>query len=227
MLRAALVAASIAVSTATAHADASLIDKLPSGGAVDWSRGLVTATAVGLADRHAPSPAVGRAASRRRADDAARTGLATALGEVPWIDGGKPAELATRDGWIAAHAVEVDATLNPDGSWKVTLGLPIEAVRLGLAGPRALPSDGDKDGTRALVIDARKVDAAAPIGGLAIGAAGTAGATLWVERTPGAEVVGDKPVERVASAVKNGVITVDGSVPDLAGTLIVVVVRRH
>lgn len=226
MLRAALVAASIVLAASVARADASLIDKLPSGGAIDWSRGLVTATAVGLADRHAPSPAVARAASRRRADDAARALLATALGEVPWIAGATPAELATRDGWIAAHAVDVDATLNPDGSWRVTLGLPIEAIRLGLAGPRALAAGGDAGETRAIVIDASKLDAA-PVGGVAIGAAGSATATLWVERAPGKDVVGDKPVERKAKALADGVITVDGSVPDLAGTLIVVVVRRH
>jgi len=207
-------------------ARAEVAKSLPGGATVDWSRGVVIARGVGPADRHAPSPAVARAASRRRADDAARAMLATALAEVPWIGGATPAELATRDGWIAAHAVDVDATLNPDGSWRVTLGLPIEAIRLGLAGPRALAAGGDAGETRAIVIDASKLDAA-PLGGVAIGAAGTAAATLWVERAPGKDVVGDKAVERKAKALADGVITVDGSVPDLAGTLIVVVVRRH
>ena len=131
MLRAALVV--VALTAGTARAD--VVAELPSGGAVDWSRGLVTATGIGLADRHAPSPAVGRAASRRRADDAARAKLAVALGEVAW-HGGTPGELASRDGWIEALAVVVDATLNPDGSWRVKMGLPVEAIRLGLGGVR-------------------------------------------------------------------------------------------
>ena len=36
----------------------------------------------------------------------------------------------------------------------------------------------------------------------------------------------DKPIERKAKAIKDGVIEIDGAVPALAGTLIVVVVRR-
>jgi hypothetical protein len=223
LVAAVAVAVAVAGSAGVAHAE--VVDELASGGSVDWSRGLVTATGIGLADRHAPSPAVGRAASRRRADDDARNKLAAALGEVAWTSDGSPAELAGRDGWIAAHAVVVDATLNPDGSWRVTLGLPVEAIRLGLAGARALPADGDVDETRAIVIDARAIDAA-PVGGIAIGAAKASGATLWVDKPPGAALVGDKPVERKARKLKNGVIEVDGTVPDLAGTLIVVVVRR-
>jgi hypothetical protein len=207
----------------TARAD--VVAELPGGGTVDWSRGLVTATGIGLADRHAPSPAVGRAASRRRADAAARAELASALGEVAWIAGGKPGELAAREGWIEAHAVVVDATLNPDGSWRVTMGLPVEAIRAGLGGVRELSADGDKDETRALVIDARAIDVA-PVGGAGIGDAKTAGATLWVDAPPKQDLVGDKPALRKAKAMKDGVIEVDGAVPDTAGTLIVVVVRR-
>jgi hypothetical protein len=223
VLRAILTAVAVAGSASAARAD--VRDELPSGGAVDWSSGLVTATGIGLADRHAPSPAVGRAASRRRADDAARAKLAVALGEVAWVAGDSPGELAKREGWIAAHAVVVDATLNPDGSWRVTMGLPVEAIRTGLGGVRSLPAGGDTDETRALVIDARSIDAA-PVGGVAIGDAKVAGATLWVVAPPGKAVVGEAPVERKAKAMKDGVIDVDGAVPDTAGTLIVVVVRR-
>jgi len=97
----------VVVSVAGAPARADLASPLASGGEVDWTRGVVTATGIGLADRHAPSPAVGRAASRRRADDDARKRLGVALAEVPWVDAGTPAELATRDGWLEAHAVTV------------------------------------------------------------------------------------------------------------------------
>lgn len=219
----AVLAAALAVPRA---AQADVIDRLPEGAAVDWSRGVVTATGVGLADRHAPSPAVGRAASRRRADDDARSKLAAALAAVPWIETGVPAALATRDGWLAAHAVVLATTLNPDGSWKVTLGLPIEAIRLGLAGARVVPVAGDRDETRAVVIDATKVAKATPVGGVAIGAAKAAGATVWLDRDPPEALVGKKPVKLVATGLAAGVLAVDGTVPDLAGTLIVVVVRR-
>jgi hypothetical protein len=198
---------------------------LASGGRVDWSRGVVTVIGVGLADRHAPAPAVGRAASRRRADEDARAKLATALGEVPWITGEKPGDLATREGWIEAHAVTLAADLAPDGSWRVTVGLPVEAIRLGLAGPRALPADGDA-AKGAIVVDATKLDAT-PTGGATIGGAGAQ--VLWVDAPPPAALVGAKPEKRAAKAVTAGAVEVDGkalAADDVAGRLIVVVVRR-
>src|SRR5690242_15069063 len=59
---------------------------------IDWARGLVTADAVGVADRHAPNPAVARGTSRRGAEDAARKQLAAKLGELPVAAGGKVAD---------------------------------------------------------------------------------------------------------------------------------------
>ena len=47
---------------------------------VDWARGLVIAEAVGIADRHAPSPAVARGTSRRVAEAFAKKAIATKLG---------------------------------------------------------------------------------------------------------------------------------------------------
>src|SRR5258708_22963251 len=60
-------------SAVTAHA----------GVAVDWGKGIVTAEGIGIADRHAPNPAVARGTSRRGAEDAARVQLAKALGALP------------------------------------------------------------------------------------------------------------------------------------------------
>jgi hypothetical protein len=227
MLRTAAVVALITAVASTAAAD--VVDTTADGATIDWSRGVVTATGVGLADRHAPSPAVGRVASRRRAEDAARGKLAAALAQVPWIAGGSPEALgvlAKRDGWLETRAVVIDATLNPDGSWRVTLGLPIEAIRIGLAGPRVLPTAGDRDAPRAVVIDARVVKGLAPVGGVGIGSATATGTTLWRDRDPPAALVGAKPVRLAATGFTAGVLAVDGTVPDLGGTLIVVVVRR-
>src|SRR6185503_13209371 len=61
---------------------------------VDWARGLVTADGVGIADRHAPNPAVARGTSRRVAEDAGRHVLATKLGELPMAGGGTVAARA-------------------------------------------------------------------------------------------------------------------------------------
>ena len=58
---------------ATAHADAK----------VDWATGLVTAEGVGIADRHAPSPAVARGTSRRGAEEAAKRALAEKIAALP------------------------------------------------------------------------------------------------------------------------------------------------
>ena len=52
------------------------------------------------------------------------------------------------------------------------------------------------------------------------------GRSLWNRKEPRMDKHKDKPVERKAKAMKDGVIEVDGTVPDVAGTLIVVVVRR-
>ncbi len=69
----------IAALTSSARADV----------AVDWAKGLVTANGVGIADRHAPNPAVARGTSRRGAEDAARKKLAD---EVAVYDHALPPE---------------------------------------------------------------------------------------------------------------------------------------
>ncbi|HVK87813.1 MAG TPA: hypothetical protein VM513_27025, partial [Kofleriaceae bacterium] len=46
---------------------------------VDWAKGVITAPGIGLADRHAPNPAVARGPSRRKAEDAGRKALGAEL----------------------------------------------------------------------------------------------------------------------------------------------------
>ena len=72
-------AALLAMSSA-AHAD----DKAT----VDWAKGVVTARGIGIADRHAPSPAAAREPARRAAEDQARKKLAAALADLPLASGG-------------------------------------------------------------------------------------------------------------------------------------------
>ncbi|HEV7559252.1 MAG TPA: hypothetical protein VGO00_27445, partial [Kofleriaceae bacterium] len=137
----------IAVVGNTAHAD------------VDWAKGLVTATAAGVADRHAPSPSVARGTSRRGAEDAAKKLLAAEVAKLPLAAGGTVAGQAAAKDRIARAvdaALTIDAEPETDGSWRVTLAVPIEAVRQAIAGPRTLDPKGDS-GPPIVIVDGVKV----------------------------------------------------------------------
>jgi hypothetical protein len=165
MMRLALV---LVLVPAIAHAD------------VDWASGLVTASGVGIADRHAPNPAVARGTSRRGAEDAAKKKLADEIAALPVARGGKVGDKAKdkaiEDRLAAAvdHALTVSAEPETDGAWRVTLAVPIEAVRQALAGPRTLPAAGDAD-PPVTIVDG--------VGGKpAVGALDAA--TIWVKDIP-------------------------------------------
>ena len=152
---------------------------------VDWATGRVLETGTGLADRQAPNPAVARGPARRKAEDAARRALSAAVATLPLAGGGTvedklgdPAIAARIDRAIAA-ALPTSATPETDGAWVVTLAVPIEAVRQALAGPRALPSDGDR-GPAVLVIEGAL--AATPAVGTTIG--GASAPMVWVTEVP-------------------------------------------
>lgn len=188
---------------------------------VDWAAGQVTAGGTGLADRHAPSPAVALGTSRRGAAEAARQRIAAKLGSLPLAAGGT---LATRlaDRAIKARvdaavdaAITVAAEPETDGSWHVTLAVPIEAIRLALDEPRALAAAGD--GGPALVVV--EGVAAKPAVGWTIGGAGCA--MLWVKDVPEWAKGAPRIKARMAKA---GSITVD-STPGTAATLYLITNR--
>ena len=147
---------------------------------VDWARGLVIADAVGVADRHAPNPAVARGTSRRGAEDAARKILAAEVAKLPIAGGGKvsdkakDAQVKARLDAAIASAISLDADPETDGAWHVTMAVPIEAVRLALEGPRALAADGDT-GPIVSIVEGMK-------GKPAVGA--LAAPTIWVTELP-------------------------------------------
>jgi hypothetical protein len=151
---------------------------------VDWGKGLVTAEGVGIADRHAPNPAVARGTSRRAAEDAARVQLRGKLGELPVAGGGTVAakaadhDIAARLDAAVAAAFAVAADPETDGAWRVTMAVPIEAVRQALDGPRTLPATGDR-GAAVIVVDGVK---AKPAVGVTVG--GKHAATLWLADVP-------------------------------------------
>ncbi len=119
------------------------------GVTIDWAKGLVTADAVGIADRHAPSPAAARGPSRRVAEEAAKVQIAAALRSLPLASGGVVADQAAdrtvkdRIARAVSASIAVDADPQTDGAWRVTLGVPLEAIREAIYGRRTLPADGD------------------------------------------------------------------------------------
>ena len=210
-MRFALSVIALALAGGTANADVK----------VDWARGLVIADAVGVADRHAPNPAVARGTSRRGAEEAAQKQLAAKLGELPLAAGGKVADKA-RDKDVKerlARAVEDAITLaadpETDGAWKVTLAVPIEAVRQAIAGPRALGADGDK-GPLVVVVEGAT---AKPAVGWKVG--GVEAPALWVTDAP----AWAKDAPRVkATVAKAGGIEVAG-IDATPATLFVIITK--
>jgi hypothetical protein len=151
---------------------------------VDWQHGLVTADGVGVADRHAPNPAVARGTSRRVAEDAARRELAAKLGTLPIATGGTVADktkdptVQTRLDRAVAAAIEISAEPETDGAWRVTMAVPIEAIRQAIEGARTLDPAGDH-GPPVVVIDGVT---AKPAIGWTVG--GKHGAVLWAPEIP-------------------------------------------
>ncbi len=157
----------------------------PDAVAIDWTSGRVEATGVGLADRHAPNPAVARGPARRKGEEAARARLARAIRALPLAAGGTVDDRDDDAGVKRALARAVDtahvvvAELETDGSWRVTLAVPLEAIRQAVFGVRDLPAGGDLDTTPVVVVKAR----GAPPGlGYEIG--GTPVTTVWSTSVP-------------------------------------------
>ena len=181
---------------------------------IDWARGLVIAGGVGVADRHAPSPAVARGTSRRGAEDAAKAALGVAIAALPLAAGGTAG--ARAHGALAA-VVELEAEPETDGAWHVVMAVPIEAVRQAVAGRgRPVAAAGDK-GAAVVVIDGVPA-MAKPAVGWTVG--GSAAATLWVTALPA--WAKDAPHVRVTGATNGDLVAAlpAGAGP---GTLVLIV----
>jgi hypothetical protein len=155
----------------------------PAEATIDWAKGVVTANGLGVADRHAPSPAAAREPARRAAEDNARKLLAAQLPSLPLATGGTlKAKLAdkaieARIARAVAAAITVEATPQTDGSWNVTLAVPIEAVRQAIAGPR-VTTKPDADVPVVIVEGVT----AKPAIGYTLG--GMTAASLWTKDVP-------------------------------------------
>ncbi len=188
---------------------------------VDWARGLVIADAVGIASRQAPNPAVARSTSRRGAEQEAQKLLAAKLDDLPLAGGGKVGDKAkdkdvkARLDRVVASALTLAADPETDGAWRVTLAVPIEAVRQAIAGPRQLPADGDR-GSTVIVVEGVT---AKPAVGWTVGR--NEAPTIWVRDVP----AWAKDAHRAkAKSAKAGVIDVAG-IDASDGTLFVIVTK--
>ena len=212
-------ALALALTVATANADTARPE-------IDWAAGLVTATGLGVADRHAPSPAAARDPARHAATEAARKQLAARIPTIPLAGGGKlgdklsDAAIKTRvDRVLASAPIVVDATPDTDGSYRVTLGLPLEALRQAVlaGGPRTL--GGDADSAPPVVVVDNVPAATRPALGWTID--GVAAPTLWVRAVPA--WAKDAPHIKATSA-SSGAIRTGGARPSDA-TLFLIVTR--
>ena len=180
----------------------------------------MTAGGTGIADRHAPSPAVALGTSRRGAEDVARRRIAAKLGSLPLAAGGAladrladPAVKARVDAAVEA-AIPVTAEPETDGSWHVTLAVPLEAIRIALAGPRSLAAAGDR-GPPVVVVEGV---AARPAIGWTV--AGVEVATVWVREIPAWARDAPRVVARSARAG-----AIDAATPGTPATLHVIVAK--
>ena len=170
---------------------------------VDWARGLVTAEGIGVANRAAPTPASARGPARTRAEEAAKKKLAPQLPALPIAGGGTLADklgdanVKAAVDRAVANAIVVSADPETDGSWRVTMAVPIEAIRQALVGARSLGGD---DGPAVVVVEAK----AKPAVGYKVG--GLAAATVFVKELPA--WAKDAPHVK-AKSVKSGVIDVE------------------
>lgn len=186
---------------------------------VDWATGYIVARGIGIANRAAPTPAAARGPARRAAEDAARRELRAALPTLPLASGGtfaarsKDARTAAAIDAALATATVLAAEPETDGSWKVTLGLPIEAVRQALAGARVVTESDD-----ALPVVVVEGVTAKPAVGYQIGA--LAAATVWPKAIP----AWAKQAPRVkARSTARGSITVQLPAKATEATLFVLV----
>ncbi len=178
---------------------------------VDWARGLMIASGVGIADRHAPTPASAREPARRAAEDAARQHLRAAMASIPLAAGGvlsgkltDPKAKASINASINAAveaAITIDNIPQTDGSWNVTLAIPLEAIRQALDGHRVLaPTGADSEDVPIVIVDGVS---AKPALGYTVG--GIAAATLWVSVSEVPSWAKDAPHVK-ARSIKAGAI---------------------
>jgi hypothetical protein len=238
---AALLAVAVVVAVAS-PASAEVRADLGDRAAIDWTRGILSAVGAAAGDVRAPSPAIARGGAERQAREAARARLAELARGLPLAAGGTVGEALDKDPAAAARlaaalsrSLDVEVDYSSDGSVVLRAGLPVEAIRLALAGaPRAPDAHADGSPT-ALVVDARKLPARPAVGAeLAWGKERFAAPVVYhlsPEKALADPRVGDRAVRVEAIGLDRGVIQVPDDVrlaaARRAGALVVVLVSRQ
>jgi hypothetical protein len=144
-----------------------VIAPIAHGGAIDWTRGVITAVGAAPGDIRAPSPELARVGAERRARAQAHERLLAAARALrlddrlvgAWAD--TDAAVAARLAEVVARALDLALDYGSDGSVVLTAGLPLEAVRLAVRDARvedvALGARADDARPTSLIIDARGV----------------------------------------------------------------------
>lgn|GEM_PF-4446145 len=230
---AALTAAVALAATAPARAQpaapvpspAAVVDEAADDDArVDWTRGLIIATGSAAADVRAPGAEIARVRSERQARARARAAAqarvaALAAEAVPsgadQVVQREPGAMAAR--WarlVARDGRDLSVRYGSDGSATVTVGVPLEAVRLAVSGgPAAVSGEPAADAPTAVIVDARSVRARfGPRLGLRIAHAGGefAAPTVYftdLQAARGDARLGARPVELGARRYSSGVLT--------------------
>jgi hypothetical protein len=229
----------VAAAAALAAPTAALREAGPGGTTIDWSAGRLVAEGAAAADLRAPGPDVARVSAERRAREQALATLDAAARKLPLAGGGTVGEAVKRDeaagkrlAAALARARTIDASYASDGGARVTVALPLEAVRLAVAPPAAAPAASDGAPT-AILVDARKAGAK-PVLGVTLVAGKTEAAlpaTWWT--TPEAAAADARAGATVARATAGkataGKLEIDLPEADLAraaaaGALVIVVV---
>ena len=195
---------------------------------VDWAKGLVTAEGIGVASRAAPTPAAARGPARRLAEEQARKQLAARVGGVAVAEGGTLAARMKKDAAVkgavekaVANAIVVGSEVETDGSWRVTMGVPTEALRQAVAGGGGARALGSDDGPPVVVVEGVSVK---PAIGIRVG--GVSAATVFVKDV-NALPAWAKDAPRVkAKGAKAGAIEVAGASGGSESTLFVVVLGK-
>ncbi|HET6611875.1 MAG TPA: hypothetical protein VFG83_07810 [Kofleriaceae bacterium] len=129
---------------------------------IDWSRGLVVATAGQATDLRAPRPAIARIAAERGARARATEAAAAAVKALPLSpsgtvgDAAKDADVAARLERAVAAARDLDISYSTDGSVTITVAIALEAVRRAIVGTAPAPAINASAPT-AVIVDARRV----------------------------------------------------------------------
>jgi hypothetical protein len=212
----------LAAPVAAGSRPSSVLVPIEHGGAIDWTRGLITAVGAAPGDIRSPSPGLARVGAERRARAQAQERLLAAARALrleeqlvgAWADA-DPA-VGKRLAGAVARALDLTVDYGSDGSVVLTAGLPLEAVRLAVRGAgveEVTPGARAGDRPTSLIVDARGVLDAPVLGARVVAGAVEYAGPVVFHRQAGAAAAdarrGARPVRGRARAAEAGRLVVD------------------